>query len=218
MGKLDKHKKTKGPWGNRIIRTTQTYGKNLDRVIDQNSLIDDIEKNYVGTDGVGLEASALAVTNVVMKKAAIPEFSNAQIKAATRAAGPAAALKLVEAVQGKTLIPIQVIFNCSNLGGSAVAESGNRFPNIGWANTATMAYAGTQGFTGKGVFNAVGQDKKIKIVMQGSAGDFVMAYANSNTDLVTSGTAISMWFNLAPNGDWKIEGGTVIYSEIDGEL
>ena len=81
-----------------------------------------------------------------------------------------------------------------------------------------MAYAGTQGFTGKGVFNAVGQDKKIKIVMQGSAGDFVMAYANSNTDLVTSGTAISMWFNLAPNGDWKIEGGTVIYSEIDGEL
>lgn len=217
MGKLDKHKKTKGPWGNRLIRTTQTYGKNLDRVIDQNSLIDDIEKNYIDTDGTGLPSAIETSTGAVLKKAVVKEMTNGEIKASIIAGGTTSCITLLDPVPGKTLIPQLVVLNVKN---GATAETGNRLVNIGYISAANMVAGavGPQGLTAKGVFNGVAANKEYQIAIRDNSLTSYFQFENANTALTTNDKAIGMWFDAAPNGDWYVTGGLILYYEIDGTI
>ena len=212
MGKLDKHK-IRG-----IIRTSQTYGKNPDRFVEQNELISDIENTFVSTDYPGLESAMNTVgDNVVLKRAGFGSISNAQLKSAIRANGPASAIKLVNQVFGKTLVPVYASFTCLNpLGGTP--ESGNRYPSVGWCSVATMNAAPSQGLTGKGPFNDIQADKMYRIVLMQSVLNYRSQFGNANTLEDPNGEAISLWFDAAINGDWAVTGGFVIYYEIDGSI
>ena len=194
-----------GAWGNRLVRSSQTFGKNLDRVLDQNDLLSDIEDGFLENEGIRT------------KHGYFGPFTNTQIVDAGGRPDRATPLTLVKCEPGKAIIPESVYFTIQGAGTTENARGIEML--IGHFNERRLITTSSAGFVATEFpFSGVAAGKKY-LIYQGNfklrPSPMVFEDTDDIGDISIIGQDISLYFTDTINGGWNILKGMVIYREID---
>tara|TARA_R100000406_G_scaffold81599_1_gene63416 strand:- start:980 stop:1621 length:642 start_codon:yes stop_codon:yes gene_type:complete len=202
MGLLDKHKKTRGAWGQKIVRSSSTYGKNLDRVIDQNELLTDIETKFAAqTDLTSIETSVNSNTATVNT---LSGLTKTLIFNGISAANINGVFKLIEPTTGKAIIPLHMIVTAT--AGSS-AESANKALVLAYGNGANNGYA----FTASKFMMGTVNNRIYTTQVHANVG----AYSLFDSLVGPKDVALYLRPNSGSfNGNWVLNSGILIYAEV----
>ena len=207
MGLLDKwlRKFAPGGGGDRIVRTKTTYGKNLDRSVDMNGLINDIQNNYglaanITTNTADIATNTTTNTNqgYLIKTAQVSGKSAAQVNTG---------FYIEPGKSGIAYLPIMGVVTASS--GSTTAETANKTLQIKWDDDAN----GIPLVVGK-FMQSVTTGGRYVTYQFIQFNDATAAYNPGSTDaLDTKGLFVTG--NGAFNGDWVIQSLWVMYAEVN---
>ena len=202
MGLLDKHKKTKGAWGQKIVRSPNTYGKNLNRVIDQNELIKDIETNYgtaadvaTNTTNIATNAASIVTDGWLMNATKVSSKSVAEINTGFQAIAAPGSGKAIVLLGGYV----------SAIGGSGT-ESANKTLQVGYTSS-NLGIALTAEKFMQGIANLNRITTSMKV---GSAG--ASAFYNPGDTTTIDNKPVYVKSDASFNGNWTMDSIIIFYA------
>ena len=216
MGLLEKWKNRFAPGGgDRIVRTKTTYGQNLDRSVDMNGLITDIEDNFGSAANVSSNETNIATNtaSITTINSLNPNSAKINVTAiGAKSAMNAQNLHLIGNVitivpspgAGKAIVPIALTITCK---GGLITESSNKSLVFGYDFVLT---GGQMGFSR--VMGTVANSRFQTLMTSPSAASGNWIPKTDATDSPEDKPLI-MWASGALNGNWTIEGGLVFWYE-----
>tara|TARA_R110002020_G_scaffold233207_2_gene444969 strand:- start:35137 stop:35799 length:663 start_codon:yes stop_codon:yes gene_type:complete len=209
MGYLDKwlRKFAPGGGGDRIVRTKTTYGKNLDRSVDMNGLINDIQNNSLtATSSTITDMDALISTNTTTNNNQNFLLKTAQQSGKTRGQVDSG-LTMVAGQAGKAYIPIAAVVCAA--GGASTAETSNESLAIKWDDGAS----GFPMLVSKFMVGVTIGGRYATYQFYNNSGG--TGHYNPGTTDALDGKALVVTGSGTFNGDWVLQGIWIMYAEIN---